>query len=83
MILAVKVITRRRPLRAEVMADALLSGSRSAKKVRSAESSVEKGGLLNAFRRRAKLRAQPKVMIIEMVEVSSMRMTIVDGMRSQ
>ena len=41
MVCAVQVMMMRRPVRVDVMANALLRGSRSAKKVRSAESRVE------------------------------------------
>ena len=81
--LAVKVMMRRMPTREEVMASALLSGSRRANSDKSAEPNVLKGGVLNTFKLNARLREQPNTMIKKTFEESSVSARMVDGMRSQ
>lgn len=74
---------RKMPARDEVMASALLRGSRRAKNDKSVEPNVLNGGVLNVFRLNARLREQPNTMIKRTFEESSVGTRMADGMRNQ
>lgn len=81
--LAIVVAMIRAVVRAVVMARPLVRGLRRSKNHRSAELMIGSGRDLKAFKSMARLRAQPKVTVAELAEVTSISRTTTVEIRSQ